>query len=223
MGLNFLRFSKEKEMKPETKALLESYMAGAVKEIGFAKKSRAEEMATDYAKDFYEAGKAESITKADIKAMEKQVSKELKQYGLKERLNYSINGKAISENPFSTLLQGAGVAALVVVGSGTAAIDGQHALAAGLIGVGVAVAVAKSAAFYAGEPKNETEARKIEEYTNLKHAQLALKQLKREFTAKERAEYSEKLGQFLAAGYGQPSGGLIQAPIYAIKQKNQGR
>ena len=89
MGLNFLRSSKKHELIPEARKLLEDYMAGAVKEIGFVKKEKAEVKANDYAEDFHKSGKDVGLSKADIKAMEKQVAKELKNYS--NKLECSIN------------------------------------------------------------------------------------------------------------------------------------
>ena len=215
--------SKKHELSPESKKLLEGYMAGAVKEIGFARKKDAEEIATYYANDFYKAGKAEGVSKADVKAMEKQVSKELKQYGLRERINYATDGRAIKENPTSTIVQGAFAATMMAMSVGAAAADGEMGLASAFMTIGLAGAAANAALYYAGTSYNKEQERKIDEYTELKHAQLALKQLKREFSAAEHAKYKEEVAGLFAAGYGQPSGGLIQNPVQMAKLKNQGR
>jgi len=223
MGLNFLRSSKEHKLSPESKKLLEGYMAGAVKEIGFVRKGRAETKAEKYAADFYEAGKAEGLTKADVKAMEKQVAKDLKQYGLKERFNYATNVRAAEEDMFKATLGSIGACTLMGAAAAVASVGGQPEVGVGILGATAAIALAKSAAFVVGASNNEEEKRKIEEYTELKHAQLALKQLKHKFTAAERAQDREEVAKLFAAGYGQPSGGLIQNPVQMAKLKNQGR
>ena len=219
MGLNFLRSSEKKTLSPEAKKLLEGYMAGAKKEIGFVSKENAEIKATEYARDFYESGKAEGLSKSDVKKMEKQVAKELRQYGIKERVNYATNLRAAAEHPLQSVLKEAGIGVVAVTAITAASVSGQHDMALGLFGVGAAVATARATAYFIGAPTNEDQKRKIDEYTDLKHAQLALKQLKREFSATERAEFKKEVAQLFAAGYGQPSGGLIQA----AKLKNQGR
>lgn len=223
MGLNFLRSSKKSSLSPEAKALLESYMAGAKKEIGFVSKDKAETKAGAYAEDFYKTAKAEGLKKSDIKAMEKQMAKELKQYGLKERVNYAANLRAAEENPMPVFLKDAGIGMAAVAAMAAASASGQHGVSAGIFGAGMAVIAAKTVVCYAGASTNDAEKRKVEEFTELKHAQLALKQLRHKFTAAERAANREEAAKLFAAGYGQPSGCLIQPPIYAIRQKNQSR
>lgn len=178
MGLNFLRSSKKHELIPEARKLLEDYMAGAVKEIGFVKKEKAEVKANDYAEDFHKSGKDVGLSKADIKAMEKQVAKELRQYGLKERVNYAANLRAAEENPMKVALKDVGIGMAAVAAMAAASASGQHGVAAGIFGAGMAVIAAKAAVCYAGASTNAEEKRKIEEYAELKHAQLALRQLR---------------------------------------------
>ena len=59
-----------------------------------------------------------------------------------------------------------------------ASLGGQYGVGAGILGAGLAVAVAKSAVYMAGAPDNEFQKKRIDEYTELKHAQLALRQLR---------------------------------------------
>ena len=80
MSLNFLFSLKKQSLSPESKKLLDAYTADAVKEIGNVKKIDAEIKASQYASDFYKAGKAESLTSADVKIAEKLNAKEMKQY-----------------------------------------------------------------------------------------------------------------------------------------------
>jgi len=89
MGVSLQRSSTEHQLKPEAKALLESYMAGAIKEIGYDFKGSARRKAGKYATDFYRSDEAKALTKEDVKAMEKQMSVELKQYGWKEKTGLS--------------------------------------------------------------------------------------------------------------------------------------
>ena len=221
MALNFLRSSQKSTLSPEAKELLNSYMAGAKKEIGFVSKSKAEEKSVLYAMDFYHSGKAEGLTKSDVKIMEKQVNKELKQYGVQEHINYAATLRAKEENPLPALLKDAGIGLLAASTAASAAADGQYGIALGVVGVGVIAAATKAAIVYAGLPNTEEQSKKVDEYTELKHAQLALKQLKREFKAAERAEYKKEVSQLFAAGYGQPSGGFVQAAM--LKRQKAGR
>ena len=226
MGLNFLRSSKKHELIPEAKKLLMDYMAGAVKEIGFVKKGKAEEKANDYAEDFHKSGKDVGLTKADIKAMEKQVAKELKKYGLKERFNYATNIRAAEENMFKATLGSLGACTLMGAAAVVVSLGGQPEVGVGVLGATAAIAVAKSAAFVVGASNNEEEKRKIEEYTELKHAQLALKQLKQKIGKGNGPASMEIVRVPLVS----PRGGYIYGhtyepkdPVLAAKLKNQGR
>ncbi|MBR1777802.1 MAG: hypothetical protein IJ752_04365 [Alphaproteobacteria bacterium] len=230
MGLELLFSSKEKTLSPETKKLLDGYMAGAKKEIGFVDKNEAYWKAEKYASDFFKSGKADSLTTEDVKLMEKQVAKEIRGYGFKERLNYASNTKAKEETAFEMI--GLKAAGLTVLGLGGAALDPD--LGTPVVLAGYAALAVETVVRCASLPKDDAQAKKIEDYTDLKHAQLALKQLKREIGFKEsydrdvkRAEkidaYKEDVKKLFAAGYGQPSGGLVQAPIAAAKLRNQGR
>ncbi len=230
MGLSFLRSSKKKDLSPEAKKLLDAYMAGAKKEIGFVEKNDAYWKAEKYASDFFKSGKADTLTSKDVKLMEKQVAKELRQYGLKERLNYASNTKAKGDRAFVDL--GLKAAGFSVLGAASVALDPE--LGGPVLLAGYAALAVETAVRCASWPKDDAQAKKIEDYTELKHAQLALKQLKREIGFKEsydrdvkRAEkidaYKDEVKKLFAAGYGQPSGGLVQAPVMAAKLKNQGR
>ena len=230
MSLGLLFSSKEKKLTSEAKKLLEGYMAGAKKEIGFVSKDDAYWKATRYAADFYKSGKADTLTTDDVKLMEKQLGKEMKQYGFKERLNYASNTKAKEDTAFISIgLKAAGISLAGVVG-----ITVDPELGVPVTMLGYAAVATEAAIRCASWPRDKAEAKKIEDYTDLKHAQLALKQLKRELGFKEaeeravkRAEkidaYKDEVKKLFAAGYGQPSGGLVQNPALAAKLKNQGR
>lgn len=225
MSLNFLFSSKKQSLSPESKKLLDAYTAGAVKEIGNVKKIDAEIKASQYASDFYKSGKAESLTSADVKIAEKQIAKEMKQYGMKERLNYATDARPSKLE--SLLLK---CAVLSVGGLASAATGNETGMAT--VTAGFALLAAQTAVRLAAFPKTDEQERKIDEYADLKHAQLALKQLKRELKIKEGLErdrridekidsYKKQVGQLFAAGYGQPSGGLIQA--VNLKKQKEGR
>ena len=190
MGLNFLRSSDEHKLSPEAKQLLEGYMAGAVKEIGFGEQNKAKTKAEKYAADFYKSGKAEGLTKADVKAMEKHVAKDLKKYGLKERLDYFTNASGNKLLAFELGLAAVAVGAAACQGiiGDTATLGIAGASLGSMVTSGLALGV--NMAFYGDE-------RKLDEYVALKQAQLALKKLKREFTNPEHAERSELASKLL--------------------------
>jgi len=191
--LSFLRSSKEHKLSSKSKKILESYMAGAVEEIGFVKKNEAKTKAANYAADFYKAGKAEGLTKADIEAKEKQVAKDLKHYGLKERFGYVSDARY--DDDYESLKRGFGslfaVLGATMIAASVAKTPEVGALC--VLGPAFAVDAAKLTVRIGGIPWNKNQERRLDEYTELKHAQLALKKLKREFKKTERSEEPAKL------------------------------
>ena len=222
MGLNFLRSEKEHKLSPEARKVLENYMAGAVNETKGTLKTIARHVARDEAKTFYHSEEAKGLTKADVQAMEKEVAGQLKQYGGLEKLNYHVNGlvngadeKCQQKNPLPYLAIGltTGIAEGLYTGLGGSAPGA-------IFSIGVAASLTKLAVVGISQMNPEKDAI---EYTDLKHAQLALKKLKREFKKDERkekrAEFKKEVSNLFAAGYGQPSGGLIQNPVQMAKLK----
>ena len=179
MGLKLQRSTEEHKLSPKAEKLLISYMAGAVKEIGFVSKGKADTLADWFAEDFYYSGKAKGLTTNDVQAMEKRVDKSLKKYGFKERLNYLTNVRAMEENPTVFVLKGGAAGMLAMGAFSEALVNNHHAAALSVLGIAVAASLGKTAMNQALSGKTDEENRKIDEYTNMKHAQLALKQLKR--------------------------------------------
>ena len=98
MGLSVLHSAEKRELKPETRMMLEIYMIKASHNIGDVFRSDARKKAGEYAKDFYRSSdKAKALTETDVEAMEKWADKKLKEFGWRQRLNYHLNGKAIEE------------------------------------------------------------------------------------------------------------------------------
>ena len=194
MGLKLQRSTEEHKLSPKAEKLLNSYMAGAVKEIGFVSKGKADTLAEWFAEDFYYSGKAEGLSTDDVATMEKRVDKSLKQFSFKERLNYLTNVRAMEENPTAFIIKGGAAGMLAMGVLSEAFITNHHAAALSVLGIAVAASLGKVAANQALSGKTEEENRKIEEYTNMKHAQLALKQLKRKMEYPEdRSALSEKM------------------------------
>ena len=179
MGLKLLRSTEEHKLSPKAEKLLSSYMDGAIKEIGFVSKAKANTLAGWFAEDFYYSGKAKGLSTDDVSAMEKRVDKSLKKYGFKERLNYLTNVRAIEENPTTFVLKGGAAGMLAMGALSEAFVTNHHAAALSILGIAVTASIGKVAMNQALSGKTDEENRKIEEYTNMKHAQLALKQLKR--------------------------------------------
>ena len=211
MGLSVLHSAEKRELKPETRMMLEIYMIKASHNIGDVFRSDARKKAGEYAKDFYRSfDKAKALTETDVEAMEKWTDKKLKEFGWRQRLNYHLNGKAIEEagkNGKDVFLRS--VRGITALGAGMilaapVIVDNPQFVAAG-----VGMMLLKSAVLGGGIVDKDPV--KTGQYTFLKHAQLALKQLKREIKKAERSG-KDALKE-------QPNAGLIQA----ARLKNQGR
>lgn len=224
MGISFKLFSEPKPMDAKTAALLNKYIKGAVEEIGFVRRSEAEKKSAGYAAAFVKDGKAEGLTSADIRQKEKEVRAGLKNYGIKEKINYAANLRATEENPLLPLAKGTACAIGVAVVAMACAAEGDIAATVAAAGIGLTAGAGVAAVYFAGAPTSEAQEKKIEEYTELKHAQLALKQLKSIVRDAEksagREAYKQEVRQLFASGLGNP-GGMITPVTFA--KKSQGR
>lgn len=178
------------------------------------------------------AAYSDKIGKETVDKASAQVRREMKEYGLKTKLNDRLGADRIEEamKPYGKtkrfIAEAFAIAApayctgfAVSMFNDTAgkAVGGALALN-GLLKVAVRHAVLSS---------TEKEAMDVKKYGELKRIDWALKKLKKEMTSAEKAQktsaYKNDVGKLFAAGYGQPSGGSVQAPVMAAKLKNQGR
>lgn len=219
--------TKAGQKDTKSAALLNKYLSGAVLKMDGMTKENAEKVANKFA-----AEKAEGIQVADVTAKEAEVNKDLKKYGLREKLNYASDAKAYSEDiqksVDSIVTTGVmSVASVLTLAVATTSAPEQGA-AMGVVGGALLAAVtaerlAKAGLRAVSGPRNEAQAKKIDEYTELKHTQLALKQLKNVLLAPEReaqkAKDKEMVRQLYASGLGNP-GGMI-TPV-SLAQKGKG-
>lgn len=225
MSLTVTAKSGQKDVK--SAVLLNKYLSSAVLKMNGMTKKDAEKVANSFA-----AEKIEGIQVADVTAKEAEINESLKKYGLKEKLNYASDAKAYSKDPQKSIDSIITTGVMSVASSLTLAVAAgsspEQGAAMGTVAGALLAAVtierlAKSGLRALSTSKNETQAKKIDEYTELKHAQLALKQLKNVMLAPEReaqkAKDKEMVRQLYASGLGNP-GGMI-TPV-SLAQKGKG-
>ena len=135
--------------------------------------------ANRYLSDFATRPRWEEIKREDIDAKRQEIKKELKEYGFKDRAAYYGNIKAGDHFRETMVKMGIVVTATAVA----AAISPElgHAVA----GAGLAYMGSKVAAKVAGAPTTPKELFSTRDYTDLKHAQMALRTLSRHLEKKE--------------------------------------
>lgn len=217
--------TKAGQKDTKSAALLNKYLSGAVAKMDGMTKKDAKKVANKFA-----AEKAEGIQVADVTAKEAEVKEGLKKFGLRETLNYASDAKALSEDVQKSvdtmLVTGVmSVASVLTLAVATTSTPEQGATLGAVAGVVLTAAtaerLAKAGLRAVSAPRNEEQARKADEYTELKHTQLALKQLKNVLLAPEReaqkAKDKEMVRQLYASGLGNP-GGMI-TPVSLAKGK----
>lgn len=217
--------TKAGQKDTKSAALLNKYLSGAVAKMDGMTKKDATKVADKFA-----AQKAQGIELADVTAKEADVNEGLKKFGLKEKLNYASDAKAYNEDiqkSVDTMVMTGvmSVASTLTLAVATTSTPEQGATLGAVAGVVLTAAtlerLAKAGMRAVSAPRNEEQAKKVDEYTELKHTQLALKQLKNVLTAPEReaqkAKDKEMVRQLYASGLGNP-GGMI-TPISLAKGK----
>lgn len=198
--------NKPVEAKADLK-LLQDYMKGAqLIAQGLPKKEAEAKIENLYKdskelKDFAAAPNAwEAVSNA-----EKDLKKQGKEFGLREKVAYAVdaNNNKSQDNFMNACVAGIAMSTLMPI---TAADPNK--LSVGMLTVAAAATLnyaAKSTLVHFSRANDEQQKSDAEKYADIKHAQFALKCLKRDLT--KPASEVEKL---MAAGYGQPSGGLMQ-------------
>ncbi|MBO4519857.1 MAG: hypothetical protein J5787_01480 [Alphaproteobacteria bacterium] len=249
MGLNFLRSSEEHKLNQEeqkealikrraVRKLLHSYLEGAIvaggnRPNGFRKtKSEGKSGVVDYVEKYVAGadknGAAKRLMSAPdalsmIEAEERALKKKASAASLKTKINYALDMDNRDTGNNSRVLAGSlGVVAGVICSA--AVIDSGN-----YVPQAMALALPLFGAAVLGDEivrsKTPEERKAVQDYADVKHAQLALKMLKKEIEAPikaaEKAKRKEEVAQLFAAGYGQPSGGLIQAAT--LRNQKAGR
>ncbi|MCQ2914477.1 MAG: hypothetical protein MJ247_04720 [Alphaproteobacteria bacterium] len=193
--------------------LLQDYLAGAkMISKGLPKKEAQEKIEALYksSKDKDAFIKSDNAWEVASNA-EKDLKKASKEFGLRERVNYAVDADVKGQGYSTELLTNTCVATVAMSALMPIAAQDPNRLSLGLLAIGVASTLnyaSKTALVSMSASKTEEKKSAAEQYADLKHAQFALKCLKRDLT--KPATEVEKL---MAQGYGQPSGGLIQGAM----------
>lgn len=202
------------------KKTLDNYLAGAVKLMGGKTKSEAKRIAKEYVGSANRFG----IGLESVQLKKEELKKAASEYGLKEKVNYASDADVSGISDTVSLGVGAVAASMLAP---IAAADPEKlaiTLAAGALAY-TAVKAVKVAAAGMSESKTPEQEKKAAGYADVKHAQLALKLLKKEIEAPikaaEKAKYKEDVAALYAVGYGQPSGGLVGTAV--LRNQKGGR
>lgn len=228
------------ENKPESKSteLLETYLANALKFIGRSSVTKGQAKAA--AKGFSRPGTPEQdaywgrpdisqISMKDVNMKQAQIKSELKKYGIKEKLNYAFNAQAYKEknkdekglmvSDLMIFIAGMTVTAATFPKDAPATPEGMGVIALGAA-ASVGMVMVKKGFYKILDSKTEAGEKKVTEYRTLKHAQLALKQLKKQILVQRDGSYKEQVQKLFAAGIGNP-GGVITSAV--VQRKAGGR
>ncbi len=200
-----LQGAKEKSAvsSEKTAKALDAYLSGAVKQMSNLSNFEAEQTAIRYAKE----ADISEISASDVRAKQKEVAKQMKGHSLKDKFAYWNDPKSPEDVEFNKL---ANMAAGLAFTSGALlmATGDQTGEGATVFSMGLVYIAARAAANYVNKHQTEENKKTAAEYAELKHTQLALKQLKRRLDQQKRAEYKQEVKK-LFASYGNPSGGFV--------------
>ncbi|MBO4644420.1 MAG: hypothetical protein J5716_07430 [Alphaproteobacteria bacterium] len=215
--------------KSETRDLLNAYLKDAVSLTQGKTKKEAKQILEDY----FEKADTEALMKAPdaldaVKAEEKDLKGKVADANLKTKINYATDANQTDTTHHNA---GGGLAFVLstlyiptMTHDPSSTAKAIFAVTAGYAALRI---VQNSKKLVADIAKSRTAEERISarDYADAKHAQLALKMLKKELEAPvkaaEKAKRKEEVAQLFAAGYGQPSGGLIQAAT--LKNQKAGR
>ena len=207
-----MKILAEKSSKSENKdmrQLLSSYLDGAVALT--SGKTKAESKCV--IKDYFEKADKNGLSGVDalkvVREKEKALKENASKYDFKTKMNYFSDADTapLKESKITEAVAAAWTFSALFANSGTVA-----ATVFGTLSYYTVKGVAKEIAKDVTESKTDAEKISAQGYADIKHAQLALKLLKKEIEAPvkaaERAKYKEEAKKLFAAGYGLHSGGL---------------
>lgn len=175
MALSLENKSETAEKTSKSAALLNKYLTNAVSMTRLDTIIESHKTLSDYAK----RSEWDDIKADDVYAKRKEVEKEMKGFGIKDKLAYYGNVKAGEHSRETTTKLGILAAAMVV--AATIDPDLSHCVA----GAGMAYMASKVGVKMAGAPQNPKELFSTRDYVDLKHAQTALKKLESNLMKKE--------------------------------------
>lgn len=205
--------SKEQE---KTKAALDKYLSGALKHISQESRNgvSAKHAVKDYLRDYNTKPLNSDFATAAIQEKEDSLKSEKGKFSFKEKKEVFVENNAVllfsSFFPVVTA-SAAGAIALALPG-------GEGAVAAAVTGVCAINGVVAAKLFNA--KLTEKEKANVSDYKDLKHMQLALKQLKKTLQAPKKEADKAMINKAFAMGIGNP-GGVITS--FAVAKQKSGR
>lgn len=214
MSLEMQNSSSEALSRKDKDEKLAAYLSGALKAIGTKKGYQAESAVAEFAQNADVAG----LDSKDVKAKQREVSKEMKGYSFKDKLAYMATSRAPADVEAGKALNVAALFGFAIGGIAVAAGEASPEAVA-LTSTGFAYLASKAVLHYVGEKQEKDPKPSVQEYTELKHTQLALRQLKKRLDAPKKEAYLNEVKK-LYASFGNPGGGFIHN---AFKDKQGGR
>ncbi|MBR4126469.1 MAG: hypothetical protein IKR09_02690 [Alphaproteobacteria bacterium] len=193
----------------DVRKLLSSYLDGAVALTAGKTKAEAKRVIKDYFKKADKEGLSGADAAMAVSEKEKALKEKAAAYDFKTKMNYFSDADTapLKESKITEAVAAAWTFSALFANSGTVA-----ATVFGTLSYYTVKGVAKEIAKDVTESKTDAEKISAQGYADIKHAQLALKLLKKEIEAPvkaaERTKYKEEAKKLFAAGYGLHSGGL---------------
>ena len=172
-----LDVAKTKTASEQEMERLNKYLAGGVRMMHGQSKSEAEVFAENYSKMLF----PEKVSMKTMEEKEASLEKESKKFGTLQKMNYWADAD-IDNTPFKKVMIGvAGVA--IASTMAVSMVQDPNVFNIGMTAVGSAMAVVEGGKGIIGNmyrSVHQHEKQSAEEYADIRHAQLLLKQAKRE-------------------------------------------
>lgn len=172
-----LDVAKTKTASEQEMERLNKYLAGGVRMMRRYSKSEAEVFAENYSKMLF----PERVSMKTMEEKEASLEKESKKFGTLQKINYWADAD-IDNTPFKKVMIGvAGVA--IASTMAVSMVQDPNVFNIGMTAVGSAMAVVEGGKGIIGNmyrSVHQHEKQSAEEYADIRHAQLLLKQAKRE-------------------------------------------
>lgn len=169
--------AKTKTASEQEKERLNKYLAEGVRMMHGQTKSQAEVFAENYSRIRF----PEKVSMKTMEEKEASLEKESKKFGTLQKMNYWADAD-IDNTPFKKVMVGA-VGVAIASAMAVSAAQDPNVFNIGMTAVGSAMAVVEGGKGIVGNMYrsiHQHEKKSAEEYADIKHAQLLLKQVKRE-------------------------------------------
>lgn len=188
MALELQTTASAAKKDAKSAALLNKYMKGAVKGL----KNMTKMEASNEVSKMMEKVDLNDFSLDQVEAKRKEVKDEMKKYGFQEKLNYFSDSHAYEADPQEATAKTIVAASTVMLMGVTTAIAGSAEATVGVMGLGTAAVIGKATMAWLSRAENADQAKKVAEYADLKHANLALRKLENALIKKECKELTKE-------------------------------